>query len=165
MFTLSEQPELALVSEDQDVITAPKPQSGCNTFAGNHFLQIFPHYLHAIFLILAEQKRLAQMAKVADEVCKFKKQALELKKDIAVLEPILRSKWSFLRFAQGRIKFYEFYLKEQQKVSAANKLERLYKVAILKKGFANSSTAFSASQPAPSCFKCSRSFSPSSSQP
>ena len=28
MLTLSEQPELALVSEDQDVITAAKPKSG-----------------------------------------------------------------------------------------------------------------------------------------
>ena len=60
--------------------------------------------------------------------------------------------WSALRYALGRIKFLEHYLEGKHKVSVANKLKRLYKVALLKKGLANSS---SSSQPAPKCAKCS----------
>ena len=105
------------------------------------------------------------MAQAAAAVPAFQKNALLLQKEIAVLESTLRSKWSALRFAQGRIKFFEGYLKEQQKVSVANKLERFYKIALLKKGPADSSTALSASQPVPSCGNCSGSFSFPSSQP
>ena len=105
-----------------------------------------------IFLFPVEQKRLANMATIIGDIQTHKKDALRLKKEIDDMEPTLRANWSALRYALGRIKFLEHYLEGKHKVSVANKLKRLYKVALLKKGLANSS---SSSQPAPKCAKCS----------
>ena len=119
---------------------------------------------NTVFLISAEKVRLEHLVEVAGNVGNLKKEALTLQKDISVLLGSLKEKRSALHSIESSIKNLNVYLNAQRKLTLANKFERLYKVAILKKKFTISSS-FSASQPATSCANCSKNVSLSPSEP